>query len=88
MFRIQNSKSRLFIRNYTTAPTASRSTVGIRRENKSRWERRSALTPDIVKQLIQETGTKVYVQPSTKRIFTNESYEKVCKRLYKYLDIY
>ncbi|KAI9256769.1 Saccharopine dehydrogenase-domain-containing protein [Helicostylum pulchrum] len=51
-------------------------TIGIRREDKSRWERRSALTPDAVKKLIEETGTKVYVQPSSKRIFTNESYEK------------
>lgn len=88
MIRIQNSKSRLFIKNYTTASTTSRSTVGIRRENKSRWERRAALTPDIVKQLVQETGTKVYVQPSTKRIFTNESYEKVYKCLCEYLNIY
>lgn len=52
-------------------------TVGIRREDKSRWERRAALTPNAVKKLIQETGTQVYIQPSTKRIFTNESYEKV-----------
>lgn len=52
-------------------------TVGIRREDKSRWERRAALTPNAVKRLIQETGTQVYIQPSTKRIFTNESYEKV-----------
>ncbi|KAG2207514.1 hypothetical protein INT47_004264, partial [Mucor saturninus] len=51
-------------------------TVGIRREDKSRWERRAALTPNAVKKLIQETGTQVYIQPSTKRIFTNESYEK------------
>lgn len=53
------------------------STVGIRREDKSRWERRSALTPDTVKKLIDETGTQVYVQPSTKRIFTDEAYQKV-----------
>lgn len=57
-------------RNYATA-------IGIRREDKSRWERRSALTPETVKKLIQETGTQVYVQPSTKRIFTNESFQKV-----------
>jgi alpha-aminoadipic semialdehyde synthase len=52
-------------------------TIGIRREDKSRWERRTPLTPDHVKKLIQETGTQVYVQPSTKRIFPIESYEKV-----------
>lgn len=58
------------------------STVGIRREDKSRWERRSALTPNTVKKLIDETGTQVYVQPSTKRIFTDEAYEKVYVYLY------
>ncbi|KAI8640529.1 Saccharopine dehydrogenase-domain-containing protein [Parasitella parasitica] len=73
MIRLNNCKSKLLPRHYTTA---GQSSVGIRRENKSRWERRSALTPSTVRQLIQETGTKVYVQPSTKRIFTNGSYEK------------
>lgn len=65
---LKKSNTRL-IRQYAT--------IGIRREDKSRWERRSALTPNAVKKLIEETGTKVYVQPSSKRIFTNESYEKV-----------
>lgn len=80
MIRIHqhSNKSRLFFPRYhSTTARSSQSSVGIRRENKSRWERRSALTPNTVKQLIQETGTTVYVQPSTKRIFTNESYEKV-----------
>lgn len=53
--------------------------IGIRREDKSRWERRSALTPDMVEKLIQETGSKVYIQPSTKRIFPNEQFQKVYK---------
>jgi hypothetical protein len=57
--------------------TRNYASIGIRREDKSRWERRSALTPETVKKLIQETGTQVYIQPSTKRIFTNESFEKV-----------
>lgn len=64
----------------------SYATVGIRREDKSRWERRSALTPNTVKKLIDETGTQVYVQPSTKRIFTNESYEKVI-HIFMYFDL-
>ncbi|KAI8972025.1 Saccharopine dehydrogenase-domain-containing protein [Mycotypha africana] len=55
---------------------ASQSSIGIRREDKSRWERRAALTPSSVKRLIEETGAQVYVQPSTKRIFSIESYEK------------
>lgn len=52
-------------------------TIGIRREDKSRWERRAPLTPDHVEQLIKETNTKVYIQPSTKRIFPIETYQKV-----------
>ncbi|KAI9255460.1 Saccharopine dehydrogenase-domain-containing protein [Sporodiniella umbellata] len=51
-------------------------TIGIRREDKSRWERRAPLSPDHVKLLIKDTGTKVYIQPSTKRIFPTETYER------------
>lgn len=51
--------------------------IGLRREDKSRWERRAPLTPDAVKKLIQETGTKVYVQSSTKRIFSDKAYSDV-----------
>ncbi|KAF9085531.1 hypothetical protein BGX23_009581 [Mortierella sp. AD031] len=48
--------------------------VAIRREGKNRWERRAALTPEAVEKLIKETGIKVYVQPSTKRIFSDDKY--------------
>jgi alpha-aminoadipic semialdehyde synthase len=48
--------------------------IAIRREDKNRWERRAALTPEAVEKLIKETGIKVYVQPSTKRIFTDDRY--------------
>lgn len=48
--------------------------IAIRREGKNRWERRAALTPEAVEKLIKETGIKVYVQPSTKRIFTDDKY--------------
>ncbi|KAF7721008.1 hypothetical protein EC973_005558 [Apophysomyces ossiformis] len=58
------------------APVKAYRTIGLRREDKSRWERRVALTPDAVERLIQQTGTRVYVQPSTKRIFSDESYKK------------
>ncbi|KAJ1920969.1 hypothetical protein H4219_001022 [Mycoemilia scoparia] len=50
--------------------------IGIRRENKNRWERRVPLLPQHVAQLIKETGTKVIVQPSTKRIVPDEAYAK------------
>ncbi|GJJ70109.1 alpha-aminoadipic semialdehyde synthase [Entomortierella parvispora] len=48
--------------------------VAIRREGKNRWERRAALTPEAVEKLIKETGIDVYVQPSTKRIFSDDKY--------------
>ncbi|OZJ02634.1 hypothetical protein BZG36_04160 [Bifiguratus adelaidae] len=50
--------------------------IGIRREDKSRWERRAPLTPEDVKTLIDTSQAKVYVQPSTKRIFRDEEYIK------------
>lgn len=53
------------------------SSIGLRRENKSRWERRAPLTPEAVKKLIQETGTRVYVESSTKRIFSDKAYAEV-----------
>ncbi|KAJ1748278.1 hypothetical protein LPJ79_004661 [Coemansia sp. RSA 1821] len=51
--------------------------IGIRREDKNRWERRVALTPSHVKRLIKETGARVLVQPSNTRIFNNASFERV-----------
>ncbi|KAG0260345.1 hypothetical protein BG011_001946 [Mortierella polycephala] len=48
--------------------------IAIRREGKNRWERRAALTPEAVEKLIRETGIKVYVQPSSKRIFSDDKY--------------
>ncbi|KAF9909683.1 hypothetical protein BX616_011078 [Lobosporangium transversale] len=51
--------------------------IAIRREGKNRWERRVALTPEAVERLIKETGIKVYVQPSTKRIFSDDKYRAV-----------
>ncbi|KAF9971118.1 hypothetical protein BGZ73_005985 [Actinomortierella ambigua] len=50
--------------------------IAIRREGKNRWERRAALTPEAVERLIKETGIRVYVQPSTKRIFSDEKYRQ------------
>ncbi|ORZ00118.1 Saccharopine dehydrogenase-domain-containing protein [Syncephalastrum racemosum] len=50
--------------------------IGIRREDKSRWERRAPLTPTAVALLIKQTGVKIYVQPSTKRIFSDADYAR------------
>lgn len=51
--------------------------IGILREIKSKWERRCALTPREVKQLVAEGGIKVLVQPSTSRCYTDEEFEEV-----------
>ncbi|KAF8953537.1 hypothetical protein BGZ52_008945 [Haplosporangium bisporale] len=62
---------------YQTKHTSSLNpfkSVAIRREGKNRWERRAALTPEAVEKLIKETGIAVYVQPSTKRIFSDDKY--------------
>jgi len=47
--------------------------IGIRREDKSRWEARSPLTPNDVRQLVQ-SGIPVQVQTSPIRVFRDEEY--------------
>ncbi|KAJ3101305.1 hypothetical protein HDU96_010059 [Phlyctochytrium bullatum] len=51
--------------------------LGIRREDKNRWERRVPLVPDHVERLVKELGVKVYVQPSTKRVIPDDKYAEV-----------
>jgi alpha-aminoadipic semialdehyde synthase len=53
-----------------------RNTLGIRREDKSRWERRAPLAPEHVKALREEHGVAVVVQPSPLRVFTDEEYRQ------------
>ncbi|KAJ2656007.1 hypothetical protein IWW48_005248 [Coemansia sp. RSA 1200] len=60
----------------TQAAAAAPPVIGIRREDKNRWERRVALTPSHIEKLITETGARVLVQPSNTRIFNNASFEK------------
>lgn len=48
--------------------------VGIRREDKSEWERRAPLIPDHVRELVRE-GFEVVVQPSEIRVFRENEYE-------------
>jgi alpha-aminoadipic semialdehyde synthase len=50
--------------------------VGIRREDKNKWERRVALTPKEVEQLVKD-GIKVIVQPSSNRCYANDEFETV-----------
>ncbi len=48
--------------------------LGIRREDKNRWERRAPLTPWHVEELVREQGRSVVVQPSERRIYADEEY--------------
>jgi len=48
--------------------------IGIRREDKSPWERRSPLTPEQVHRLRQEADVQVVIQPSSRRIFEDAAY--------------
>jgi len=50
--------------------------IGIRREDKSKWERRAPLIPDHVRGLERE-GVDVMVQPSDIRVFQEIDYETV-----------
>jgi hypothetical protein len=54
--------------------------IGLRREDKNRWERRVALTPHHVERLVKDLGATVYVQPSTNRTFRDWRYEKVSNK--------
>jgi saccharopine dehydrogenase (NAD+, L-lysine-forming) len=48
--------------------------VGVRREDKSRWERRVPVTPGDARRLKQEHGIEVWVQPSPIRVFTKDEF--------------
>ena len=47
--------------------------IGIRRENKNKWERRVALIPELCRKLIDK-GIRVIVQPSKLRCYTDKQY--------------
>ena len=54
--------------------------IGIRREDKNRWERRAPLTPDHVAELTR-LGLDVAVQPSPIRVFPDEAYRRAGARV-------
>jgi alpha-aminoadipic semialdehyde synthase len=51
-----------------------RGVIGVRRETKSPWERRSAVTPELARKLTEVPGLKVVVQPSARRIYHDKEY--------------
>jgi hypothetical protein len=54
-------------------PSSRQPSIGIRRESKNRWERRCALAPAHVQQLVKN-GIRVVVQPSTLRTYPDRKY--------------
>ena len=55
--------------------------IGIRREDKSKWERRVPLIPRHVEQLRQKYDIHVWVQPSEIRVFSDQAYRAVGARV-------
>jgi len=49
-------------------------TIGIRAEDKNRWERRAPLTPEHVRELVATQGIAVRIEPSARRAFADASY--------------
>jgi alpha-aminoadipic semialdehyde synthase len=54
--------------------------IGIRREDKNRWERRAPLTPDHVAELVRH-GVTVAVEPSPVRVFPDDAYRAAGARI-------
>ena len=50
--------------------------VGIRREDKNKWERRVPLAPVDVSELREKYGIKTIIQPSEIRIFSDDEYRQ------------
>ena len=48
--------------------------IGIRKEEKNEWERRAPLAPDHVAELVREHDLRIAVQPSPRRVFSDDEY--------------
>ena len=64
----------------------SKSLIGIRSEDKSRWEGRAPLVPDDIRALVAEEGLEFAVQSSPNRAFRNEEYQAAGARVVQTLD--
>jgi alpha-aminoadipic semialdehyde synthase len=49
-------------------------TIAIRRETKSPLERRTPITPELVRRLVRSSGVEVLVQPSARRVFHDKEF--------------
>lgn len=52
-----------------------RKMIGIRREDKNKWERRVPIVPEDITQLYEQYGIHAVVQPSDLRIFPDEAFK-------------
>lgn len=50
--------------------------IGIRREDKNKWERRTPITPEHIREITEKHGIGVIVQPSGIRVFKDKDYGK------------
>jgi len=50
--------------------------IGIRREDMYAWERRTPLTPQDARELVEENALEILAQSSDKRVFTSEDYQR------------
>jgi len=55
--------------------------IGVRREDKNKWERRAPLIPTDVKELYERFGITTIVQPSDIRIFPDGAYKNAKARI-------
>lgn len=55
---------------------SSKITLGIRREDKNRWERRVPIIPVHARELMRELPLEIWIQPSPIRIFADEDYRR------------
>lgn len=59
----------------------TRPAIGIRREDKHRWEARAPLIPGAVRELVERESIDVVVQPSTIRAFDDAEYREAGARI-------
>lgn len=59
---------------------------GIKKETKSKWERRTPVVPEDTHELIRKYNLKVFVEPSEIRIFKDDEYKSIGAIVSKKLD--
>ncbi len=66
---------RRFIVGYSVRPEVYvPGAIGIRSETKSPWERRTPVTPELARHLVEGDAIRVLVQPSARRVFSDREF--------------